>query len=46
MVLMNRNTKQIVVQCFLKVSVHLGYGRVQLKCDGARKGKFGKSLCT
>ena len=23
-------------QCFRKVAVHLGYGRVQLKCDGTR----------
>ena len=24
----------IKIQCVLKVAVHLGYGRVQLNCDG------------
>ena len=39
---MSRNMKQTVVQCVRKVAVHLGYGRVQLKCDGTRWRKRGE----
>jgi len=24
----------VIIQCVRKVAVHLGYGRVQLNCDG------------
>jgi len=26
-----------IIHCVWKVGVHLGYGRVQLKCDGTRR---------
>jgi len=33
---------RVELQCVRKVAVNLGYGRVQLKCDGTRRRVRGK----
>ena len=33
----------IYIQCVQKVAVHLGYSRVQLKCDGTRSRTGGEA---